>query len=269
MKEISVTSVLKWVFLGFVGIFGLSVLFGSFYTVNQGYRGIVYRFGSINEVVSDGLHLKYPFIDSVKEVDIRTAKAEAPSEAGTKDLQRVSTTVALNYHLTPELVKDTASRIGLDTIEARVIDPRIQETVKAVVAKFSAEELLSKREDVKAAIEASLRTQLGHYNITMEALQITNFSFSTAFDSAIEAKQTAEQKALQAKNDLQRIEVEAQQKVAMAKAEAETIRIQAEAIKAQGGSEYVQMKAIEKWNGVLPQVSGGNTPFINLQTVGK
>lgn len=257
------------VVLGFFGLIGLSLFFGSFYTVNQGFRGIVYRFGSIQSVETDGLHFKYPFIDTVIHVDIRTMKAESPSEAGTRDLQKVHTTVALNYHLTPELVKDTASRIGLDAIESRVIDPRIQETVKAVVAKFSAEELLSKREEVKAAIELSLRAQLSNYNITMEALQITNFSFSPAFDGAIEAKQTAEQKALQAKNDLQRIEVEAQQKIAMAKAEAETIRIQAEAIKAQGGSEYVQMKAIEKWNGELPQVSGGNTPFINLQPVGK
>jgi regulator of protease activity HflC (stomatin/prohibitin superfamily) len=149
-------------------------------------------------------------------------------------------------------------------VESKVIDPRIQEVVKAVVARYSAEELLAKREEVKQEVELALRNQLASYNIVVEAIQITNFQFSASFDHAIEAKQTAEQNALKAKNDLERIKIEADQKIAMAKAEAETIRIQADAIRAQGGAEYVQLKAIEKWNGQLPQVSGANTPFISL-----
>ena len=133
-----------------------------------------------------------------------------------------------------------------------------------MVARFSAEELLAKRDDVKRDVEAALRNQLASYNIVVEAIQITNFQFSASFDHAIEAKQTAEQNALKAKNDLERIKIEAEQKVAMAKAEAEAIRIQADAIRAQGGTEYVQLKAIEKWDGQLPQVNGGATPFISL-----
>jgi regulator of protease activity HflC (stomatin/prohibitin superfamily) len=145
-----------------------------------------------------------------------------------------------------------------------VIAPRIQEIVKAVIARFSAEELLVRRDVVKSEIANGLRQSLTQYNVVVEDIQITNFSFSQAFDEAIEAKQTAEQNALKAKNDLERIRVEAEQKIAMAQAEAEAIRIQAQAIKEQGGEAYVRMKAIEKWNGVLPQVSGGATPFINL-----
>jgi regulator of protease activity HflC (stomatin/prohibitin superfamily) len=251
--------------LGAVAIVGLSVVFGSYFTVNQGERGIVFRFGQIQSVESEGLHLKVPFMDSVVHVDTRTQKAESPADAGTKDLQRVSTKVALNYHLKPEVLKDTYTRVGLD-VEGKVIDPRIQEVVKAVVARFSAEELLAKRDDVKHEVEDALRVQLAGYNIVLEAIQITNFQFSASFDHAIESKQTAEQNALKAKNDLERIKIEAEQKITMAKAEAETIRIQADAIRAQGGAEYVQLKAIEKWNGQLPQVSGGNTPFINLNT---
>jgi regulator of protease activity HflC (stomatin/prohibitin superfamily) len=256
-------NVIKYVVLTIVGLIGLSIISDCFYTVTSGQRAIVFRFGQIKAVESEGLHLKVPFMDTFVLVDVRTLKAESPADAGTRDLQRVSTTVALNYHLDANVLKDTYSRVGLD-VENKVIDPRIQEVVKAVVARFSAEELLAKRDDVKQEVELALRTQLALYNIVVEAIQITNFQFSASFDHAIEAKQTAEQNALKAKNDLERIKIEADQKVAMAKAEAETIRIQADAIRAQGGAEYVQLKAIEKWDGMLPQVSGGNTPFISL-----
>lgn len=246
----------------------ISTAFGSFFTVRSGERAIVFRFGQVQSVVNDGLHMKVPFIETYRIVDIRTQKAHSPANAGTRDLQTVQTEIALNYHLRAESLADTYSRIGLD-VEPKVIDPRIQEIVKAVVAKFSAEELLIKREDVKSEIANGLRTSLSAYNIIVEDIQITNFQFSKAFDSAIEAKQTAEQQALKAKNDLERIKVEAQQKITMAEAEARTIQIQAQAIKEQGGAEYVQLKAIEKWDGKLPQVSGGNTPLINLSTLGK
>ena len=249
--------------LGFAGIVLLAIIWSCFFTVRSGERALVFRFGQVQTVVSDGLHFKLPFIEDYKIVDVRTQKAHSPANAGTRDLQTVTSEVALNYHLQAESLADTYSRIGLD-VENKVIDPRIQEIVKAVVAKFSAEELLTKREDVKNEIATGLRTSLLAYNIAVEDIQITNFSFSHSFDAAIEAKQTAEQQALKAKNELDRIKVEAQQKIAMAEAEARTIQIQAQAIKEQGGAEYVQLKAIEKWDGKLPQVSGGNTPFINL-----
>ena len=238
-------------------------VFDSFYTVTAGERGIVFRFGQVNAVVPDGPHFKMPMVDTVQLVDVRTKSAKSPATAGTKDLQTVSTEVALNYKLDPEKLADTYTRVGLD-VEAKIVDPRIQEIVKAVVAKFSAEELLIRREDVKSEIVIGLRTSLKQYNILVEDIQITNFAFSQAFDQSIEAKQTAEQNALKAKNDLDRIKIEAEQKVTMAEAEAKTIQIQAQAIQVQGGAAYVQMKAIEKWDGKLPQVSGGGTPFIQL-----
>jgi len=256
-------NVLRPIAIGAVILVAVIVMWSSFYTVTSGERAIVLRFGQVQSVESDGLHFKLPMIEAVKIVDVRTQKAHAPANAGTKDLQTVQTEVAVNYHLNAASLADTYSRIGLD-VENKIIDPRIQEVVKAVIARFSAEELLVKREDVKNEIAVGLRTSMTAYNITVEDIQITNFAFSRSFDSAIEAKQTAEQNALKAKNDLDRIKIEAQQKIAMAEAEAKTIQIQAQAIKEQGGAEYVQLKAIEKWNGQLPQVSGANTPFINL-----
>ncbi len=264
MAEYSPADSLRPIAIGAAVVVAILVLWSSFYTVTSGERAIVLRFGQVQSVEGDGLHFKLPMIETIKLVDVRTQKAESPANAGTRDLQSVETHVALNYHLNGDSLQDTYTRIGLD-VESKIIDPRIQEVVKAVVARFSAEELLTKRDDVKTEIASGLRTSLAQYNIALEDIQITNFSFSRAFDSAIEAKQTAEQNALKAKNDLDRIKVEAQQKVAMAEAEAEAIKIQAQAIKEQGGAEYVQLKAIEKWNGVLPQVSGPTTPFINLE----
>lgn len=256
---------LRQLAIGAVVVIGILVLWSSFYIVTAGQRAILLRFGQVEGVERDGLHFKLPIIEAVKMVDIRTQKTESPANAGTRDLQVVNANVALNYHLNADSLGDTYSRIGLD-VESKIIDPRIQEVVKAVVAHFSAEELLTKRDDVKTEITNTLRSSLAQYNITLEGIQITNFSFSHAFDAAIEAKQTAEQNALKAKNDLDRIKIEAQQKIAMAQAEAEAIKIQAQAIKEQGGAEYVQLKAIEKWNGQLPQVSGNSTPFINLNS---
>jgi regulator of protease activity HflC (stomatin/prohibitin superfamily) len=166
----------------------------------------------------------------------------------------------LNYHLNENKLSEIYSTIGTD-VENKIIAPRIQEVVKAVVAKYSAEQLLSMREAVKNEIAAALRRSISEYNVVVEDIQITNFHFSQSFNAAIEAKQTAEQQAMKARNDLERVKVEAEQKVAMAEAEAEQIRIQAEAIQKQGGKEYVQLKAIEKWDGKLPAYMGGNAPM--------
>lgn len=236
----------------------------SFYTVDAGERAIVLQWGSVVKTTGDGIHFKIPYIQGTEVVDVRTRKAHAPASAASADLQRVETEVALNYHLDPNKVAAIYTKTGLD-VESSLIDPRIQEVVKAVSAKYQADKLLQQREAVKSEIESMLKLSLNPYNIIVEAVQITNFKFSEQYDAAIEAKQTAEQNAQKAKNDLDRIKVEAEQKVATARAEAEAIRIQADAIRAQGGAEYVQLKAIEKWDGKLPTYSGnGAVPFVNI-----
>lgn len=245
---------------GFVAIITLAVCLNCFYTVDAGQRGIVLSFGSVSKVVEPGLNFRTPIRDRIVLVDVKTQKAHAPANAGTKDLQNVDTQVALNYHVNADKLEEIYSKTGLD-VETKIIDPRIQEVVKAVIAKYSAEQLLSMREAVKNEIAASLRRSIAEYYIVVEDIQITNFQFSASFNAAIEAKQTAEQQAMKAENDLKRIEVEAKQTIATAQAEAEKIRIQAEAIQKQGGKEYVQLKAIEKWNGALPTYMGGDAPI--------
>jgi len=244
----------------------LLILPFNIYSIDSGERAVVRTFGSVSGVWDDGLHFKVPFTQSVTVVDVRTRKAHAPASAASSDMQRVTTEVALNYHLNSDKLSEIYTKTGLD-LEDRIIDPRIQEVVKAVTAKYQADKLLSQRELVKGEIESLLKQSLLPYNVIVEAVQITDFKFSEQYNAAIEAKQTAEQNAQKAKNDLERIKVEAEQKIATAQAEAEAIRIQANAIKEQGGEAYVSMKAVDKWNGVMPTYIGGNgpIPFISVK----
>lgn len=243
----------------------LSTLSASTYTIKSGEKGIVLNWNSVDRVVGDGLHFKVPFQESVVVANVRTQTANVPGNARTRDTQTVGTTVVINYHLDENALKEIYSKTGL-IVDTKIIQPRVQEILTGTIAKYTAEELLSKREEVKTQVQAKLRASLLPYNIIAEDVQLTGFEFSKAFDEAIENKQTAEQNAKKAENDLRRIEVEAKQKIEMAKAEAEAIRIQSEAIRAQGGQEYVQLKAIEKWDGTLPTTNaGGAVPFINLK----
>lgn len=263
--EVNVKVVLKYVGYAFLALFLLITFFKSFYTVQAGHRGIEITYGRVTGVAGDGFHLKMPYVTSVKMADIRVQKSDASCVAGSKDLQRVSTTVSLNYVLDPNKIQEIYTTTGLNVSDL-IIEPRIQEIVKAVTAKYSAEELVTRRDMVKNDITLMLKEENVKYHVLIAEVQITDFRFSESFDASIEAKQQAEQAALKAKNDLDRIRVEAEQKIAMANAEAEAIRIQANAIRAQGGKEYVALKAIEQWNGKLPEYMGGNgpVPFLDV-----
>lgn len=258
--NINIFTIAKYVGIGIAAIFLIVTLFKSIYTVKSGFSGIELTFGRATAVVGDGLHFKVPYITTVQMVDVRIQKADAQCMAGSKDMQRITTTVALNYVLDKTKLLQIYTKTGLD-VESNIIDPRILEIVKAVTAKYSAEELVTKREVVKADITELLKVEHSKYDIMITEVQITDFKFSEKFNASIEAKQEAEQSALKAKNDLDRIKVEAQQQIETAKAQAEAIRIQADAVRAQGGKEYVQLKAIEKWNGEMPTYMGGNSPM--------
>jgi len=173
----------------------------------------------------------------------------------------------LNYHIVPDRANVVYQKIGIQFKE-RIIDPAILEVVKAVTAKYTAEELITKRPSVSEAMRMALTDRLRAHNIAVDAFSIVIFSFSKVFTEAIEAKQTAEQLALKAKRDLERIKIEAEQKITAAKAEAESLRLQRANISAdliELRRIEANMKAIEKWNGILPQVTGGGAiPMIGL-----
>lgn len=247
----------------------LIVLFGSFYIIPAGYRGVELTFGKASDVsIGEGLHFKMPIVQKIVKMDIKTQKYVADASASSKDLQIVSTNIAVNYNVVADTVPELYKTIGVG-YEDRVIQPAVQEVVKATTARFTAEELITKRAEAREAIKVLLKERLDERGIRVEDISITNFDFSDSFNAAVEAKVTQEQQAQQAENKLKQVEFEAAQRIAQAQAEAEAIRIQAQAIQSQGGSEYVQLQAIAKWDGSVPQIvmsSGGTSavPFINL-----
>jgi regulator of protease activity HflC (stomatin/prohibitin superfamily) len=212
-----------------------------------------------------GLNFKVPVMQSVVKMDVRTDKLEIlKSEAYSKDLQQVDIHSVLNYNLDPKSAGSVYQQYNLN-YEAKIVVPRLEASVKQTVAQYTAEELLNKRAEVASKIEETIKGLLPS-DFTVSGYSLVNEQFSADFEKAIEAKQVAQQNAEKANNDLNRIKIEAEQRVASATAEAEAIKIQAQAINSQGGADYVQMKAIEKWNGILPtqMIPGATVPFINL-----
>ena len=253
----------KKIIIGVVAVLVLIILLqSSIAIVNPGERGILIQLGNVRGIFDTGLHFKIPFIQNVVRMDVRTQKSEVKVDAASKDLQSIHTLVALNYHIDPTKVDSLYQQIGTE-YASRIIDPAIQESVKAATATFTAEELITKRPTVKDEIKSKLSDRLSKSFIDIDDFSIVDFQFSESFNAAIEAKQTAVQQALKAENDLRRIEIEAKQKIETAKADAESIRIQGEALKENQG--LVQLKAVEKWNGVLPTyVMGQNVPILNV-----
>jgi len=258
---------LHWAKIGIGIVIVTILLFSIFYIVNAGERGVLITLGNPSDsIISEGLHLKLPIIQSVKIFDIKTQKDEIDAIAASKDLQTVSAKVAVNYHLQENSAPRIFREVGIGYVD-RILSPAIQESVKASTAQYTAEELITKREFVREEIKTLLISKMEPRGITVEDVLITNFDFSPSFNAAIENKVTMEQNALAAKNKLQQIEFEAQQRVTQAKGEAEAIKIQAAAITVQGGDAYVRLQAIAKWNGILPVATGsGAIPFINIAT---
>ncbi|MCZ8115634.1 SPFH domain-containing protein [Silanimonas sp.] len=286
------------------GAGGLLLLWmlAPFAVVPSGHRGVLLSFGKAGEeALGEGLNFRIPIMQSVYAMPVMIERSETESEAASKDLQRVTTTVVLNFHVDPKQVVTVYRSLGMfPNIEPRIIDPSVQEAMKAVTARYTAEQLVTRREDVAQAIRGEVAERIARHGIVVDEFSITNFKFSDAFDAAIEAKTVAEQQKLKAERDLERIKVEAEQTIAQARATAESQRLTAEAeaeglrlrrkaeadsalLAAQAQAEGLrlqresvtpqlielrrveaQMRAIEKWDGVMPRVTAGATPFLSV-----
>ncbi|MEK8129094.1 prohibitin family protein [Paenibacillus filicis] len=256
------------VVIGAVVILVLVILgFRSFAIVEAGHRGVVLQLGAVQpQVLEEGLHFKIPFIQTVIPVEIRVQKAETSQVSASRDLQTVTTTMAVNYHLDGTTVNNLYRTVGME-YRGRIVDPAIGESLKAVTAQYTAEDLISKRSEVSAKVKEALAAKLSMYNMILDEINITEFKFSEEFDRAIEQKQIAEQQALKSKLDLERIKIEKEQEITRAQAQAEALRLQKQEVTqelVQLRQIEAQLKAIEKWDGKLPNVTGGATPFISV-----
>ncbi len=240
--------------IAIIAVIALIVIFSSFTVVNSGQTGVVVTFGAVSDkVLSEGLHLKIPFVQNVVQINNRTQKIETEGSASSKDLQIISYVVAVNYRVENASSSSLYKNVGTG-YESVIITPAIQESIKAVTAQYTAEELITERQNVGIKIKDALSEKISEYGISVEIFNIINFDFSEEFNAAVEAKQTAQQNALKAEQDLSRIEIEAKQKVTQAEAEAESIRLIQEALaKSPDYTEYVKWN---KWDGKLPSVMG-------------
>jgi regulator of protease activity HflC (stomatin/prohibitin superfamily) len=239
-------------------------VFESFTIVSPGHVGVQVTLGEVNSTaLTEGVHFVNP-ISSVRNVDVRLQRAELKAaSAGTKDLQQVHTDIVVAFRLSGTKVPHIYKEFGLD-VDNKVLGPAINEAFKAVTAKYNSEELITKRDEVSQNITQHISAKVAPFDITISNVSLVNFGFSAEYQKAIEAKVIATQQKQKAEQDLERIKVEAQSRIAQAEGEAKAIAIQANDIQSQGGAQYVQLKAIEKWDGNLPNVMSGAVPFINV-----
>lgn len=257
-------AVKKWgkIALSALGFLILATCFNPVVIVSPGERGVIINLGSVDDnIMQEGLNFRTPFMQSVEKINVQIQKQEAAAQAASKDLQIVTTVVALNYHVDPGAVNKLFQEIGEDYSE-RVVEPNIQETVKAVTARYTADELVTLRHQVSKEIETLLKERLGQYHLLVDQVSMKDFAFSAKFTEAIEAKQEAEQLALKAERDLDRIKIEAQQQISTARAEAEAYRLKQQTLT----PLMRDMEWIKKWDGQLPTYYGGSTPLIQLRS---
>jgi regulator of protease activity HflC (stomatin/prohibitin superfamily) len=243
-EKVRRTSVSAIVLYALLGLAFFTLLF-SFAIVKQGEVGVVTRFGrATGREMGAGLNWKLPIAEGVTRMNTRIQRVDATAEAGTRDLQIVNSAVVLNYHINPEDASEIFGQLGDDDmLFDRVIYPAIQEVVKATFSQYKAEELLTKRDEIKGIIDDKLEERLVGYWVHIDDISLTDITFSPEFDQAIEAKQIAEQEAQKT-----RYEVET------AKAEAEKNKAQTQQLT----PEILQKMWLEKWDGKLPQVIGGD-----------
>ena len=239
-----------------IAIIVVLAVFSSFVTVGPGERGVLMTFGAVSHGVLDpGLHMKLPFIQTVKRMNVQIQKSEATETAASRDLQDITTGVAVNWAIDPSDAEWVYQRLGDETaLSNKVIDPVVSNAVKAVTAKYNAEDLVEKRDIVADQIKNQIISALAAYKVQVQGVNITNFQFSQEYTQAIEQKQVAQQRAQQAEYDLERIKVQAEQEVAQAQGQSQAQKL----LQLTLTPELIQLKAVDKWNGVLPQVVGGN-----------
>ncbi len=255
--------------------------FGSIGVVDSREVGIKTRLGQVAGVVEPGLYFKLPVIEHVSKMDMKVqtvdydkngkegdASDTSSLSAASKDLQTVWANIVVNYRLNPVNAVDTYVQYrNTEIFGTSVVEPIIRETVKAITASYTAEELVTKRQEISDRVYADLNEKLTGKGVILVQSNLTNFEYSGSFAASIEKKVTAEQDALTAKNKLEQVKYESEQTIVAAQGVAEAQRIKAAALQSQGGRALVDLTLAEKWDGHLPttMVPGSSVPFINVQ----
>ena len=255
-----------------MGIIGGAVGFGMVFmllfghkTVPTGHTGIKVVLGKAQkETLSEGWHWKTPFVTKIVVMDNRTQKISSKGSSASSDLQTVQTKVIVNFRVDKEQSSILYSTIGAEYVET-ILKPAILNSVKAVTARYTATDLIQKRDEVAQAMTKDLTEKITQYGIIIDGFNITDLDFSEEFNKAIEATQTAQQNALKAQQELEISKAEAEKKIVEAQGEAEANRIKAESI----DDKILQQEFIKKWNGELPKVVGEGENIFDLSNIMK
>lgn len=247
----------SWVRIVILVFFIIVILGNPFVIIPAGERGVLMQFGKVQEeILGEGLHLIFPLVNTVQKLSVRIQKQDISAEASSKDLQEVFADVALNWQIIPTESNLIYQEIGQEAaIINKIINPAIEEVLKAVMAKYTAEEIITKRGEVKAEVDELLTQRLGNYHIKVADISLVHVHFSQKFSEAVEAKQIAEQEAKKAGFMVLKSLREAEVKINLAKGESEAQKL----LKENLTPEIIQMKNIEKWDGKLPLVIFNNS----------
>ncbi len=267
-------------------LFGLSVVLGSWYTIDQGERGVLLRFGRLSSVEKPGLHFKLPFIDSIHKMTVRTVKFTLPTAVYSKDIQGAEVVISLNYRLDGDKVGEMYAAAGTNYAD-KIVVPRLLAVSKDVFGKYNAVSIVQAREELGRQILEEMSAKMAGTGVIVESVQIENIDFSDSYEKSVEERMKAEVEVQRVKQNLERERInaemarakaqgEADAKLARAsadakaielvgRAEAEAIRAKSEAMKA--NPDYVRMLQAEKWDGRLPQsiVPSSSVPILKLQ----
>lgn len=252
----------RWVIIGAI-VLVVCILLGScIVIVPAGSKGVRMTFGAVDEshVLDEGINLKIPFVQTVEMVNVRVLKYESPSNnSSSRDLQTIESNIAVNYRVDSDSVAKLYKNLGMN-YESTIISPAVSEVVKSVTALYTAEELITKRAEVSAQMKEQLQKKLEDKYIIVDDFNIINFQFTEAFNQAIEAKQIAEQEALKAQYELEKVEIEKQQAILKAEGEAEALRLRKQEL----NENIIMLEFINKWDGKMPTYYGGEGLMFNI-----
>jgi regulator of protease activity HflC (stomatin/prohibitin superfamily) len=261
--KLPMRNILMWVIIAIVAIFVVSVAGCGIKVVDTGQRGIQTRFGKVvSESLPEGLYFFNPFTSQIVEMDTRVQRTDGETDTYTRDVQQAAIKYTLNYRLQQNAAHLMYRDIGRDW-EQKLIPQVVLGTLKEVVGKWDAVDLIANRDKAGTAAFDAIRENLAERNVEVSRFEITDISYTHEFENSVEQKVIAQQRAIEEQNRTKQIEEQARQKVLSAEAEAKSMQIRAQAL--EQNAKLVEWEAVQKWNGVLPQyMLGGATPFINL-----
>ena len=262
--QIPIRRILLWVALAIILIAAVSIAGCGIKVVDTGQRGIQTRFGKItSESLPEGLYFYNPFTSNIVEIDTRVQRQDGETDTYTRDVQQAAVKYTLNYRLQQNAAHLMYRDVGRDW-EQKLIPQVVLGTLKEVVGKWDAVDLIANRDKAGATAFEAIRGNLAERNVEVSRFEITDIAYTHEFENSVEQKVIAQQKAIEEQNRTKQIEEQARQKVLSAEAEAKSMQIRAQAL--EQNAKLVQWEAVQKWNGVLPQymLGSGTTPFINL-----